>query len=413
MRDFLEVCCGLDIHKDGVVACLLKGRLGQEPSSEIKEFSTLLSGLEMLKSWLTENNCREVAMESTGVYWFPIYNVLDAMFEDEGGIHMTVTNPRHMKNVPGKKTDVNDAKWIASLLRAGLLNASYIPPRQVRELRDWTRYRKTIVQEMTGHKNRVEKYLQQCGFKLSMFLTDIFGLSGMSLIHKLCETGYISPDDVLSHLRGSTRKKLDDIKQAVNGRLSGHEQSFLALLVRNLEQCFREIVEIEEKIMECAGKFEVAICFLETVPGVQRLTAITIISELGTDLHMFPTAGHLCSWAGLCPGNNESAGKKKSTRLSKGNVHLKNVLSQCAWAATRSKKTYLRDWFWKLSRRRGMKKAVIALGRKLLTIIYHMLSNGEFYDEDRYGQAKNRNEEIRRCKIVAEAQKLGLRLIPA
>ncbi|WP_425057927.1 IS110 family transposase ISCsa3 [Sporomusa carbonis] len=413
MRDLLEVCCGLDVHKEVVVACLLKGVLGQEPTSEIREFSTLLSGLDKLKSWLIENNCREVAMESTGVYWFPIYNVLEAVFEEEGGINITVTNPRHMKNVPGKKTDVNDAKWIAGLLRAGLLNASYIPPRQVRELRDWTRYRKTIVQEMTGHKNRVEKYLQQCGFKLSTFLTDIFGQSGISLIHKLCDVGYISPDDVLSHLRGTARKKLDDIKQAVNGRLNEHERSFLSMLVRNFEQCLREIEDIEKKIMECAGKFEEAIRLVETVPGIQRLTAITIISEIGTDLNMFPTAAHLCSWAGMCPGNNESAGKKKSTRLSKGNLQLKNILCQCSWAATRNKKTYLRDWYWKLSRRRGMKKAIIALGRKLLTIIYHMLTTGELYDETRYGQAKNRHEEIRRNKLIAEAQRLGLKLLPA
>jgi len=413
MRDLLEVCCGLDVHKEAVVACLLKGTLDQEPTSEIREFPTLLSGLEMLKSWLIENKCREVAMESTGVYWFPIYNVLEAVFEEEGGIHMTVSNPRHMKNVPGKKTDVNDAKWIASLLRAGLLNASYIPPRQVRELRDWTRYRKTIVQEMTGHKNRVEKYLQQCGFKLSTFLSDIFGQSGMSLIHKLCEVGYISPDDVLSHLRGTARNKLEDIKLAVNGRLTEHERSFLSLLTRNLANCLQEIAEIEAKVMECAGQFDAAIRLVETVPGVQRLTAVTIISELGTNLRMFPTAGHLCSWAGMCPGNNESAGKKKSTRLSKGNIHLKSVLCQCAWAATRSKKTYLRDWYWKLSRRRGMKKAVIALGRKLLTIIYHMLTTGELYDEDRYGSAKNKQEEIRKNRLIAEAQKLGLKFVPA
>jgi transposase len=413
MRDLLETCCGLDVHKEVVVACLLKGRLDQEPTSTIREFSTLLSGLEALMKWLVENGCKEVAMESTGVYWFPIYNVLEVESEEEGGIHITVTNPRHMKNVPGKKTDINDARWIAGLLRAGLLSPSYIPPREVRELRDWTRYRKTIVQEMCGHKNRVEKYLQQCGFKLSTFLSDVFGQSGLLLIHKLCVVGYISPQDVLSHLRGTVRNKVEDIKQAVNGRLSEHQRLFLSVLVQTLEHCQQEIVEIEARIMECAAKFEGPVRLVETVPGVQRLTAITVISELGIDLRMFPTAAHLCSWAGMCPGNNESAGKKKSTRLSKGNTHLKNILCQCAWAATRCKKNYLRDWYWKLSRRIGMKKAVIALGRKILTIIYYILTSGESYDEGRYAQVKQRHDELRKNKIIAEAQKLGLKLIPA
>lgn len=290
MRDLLETCCGLDVHKKMVVACLLTGALDDEPASTIREFSTLLNGLDELKDWLTEFNCKEIAMESTGVYWYPIYNVLEAMFADEGGVHITMTNPYHMKNVPGKKTDINDARWIAGLLRAGLLSPSYIPPKSVRELRDWTRYRKTIVQEMTGHKNRIEKYLQQCGFKLSTFLTNIFGMSGMSLIHKLCETGYISPNDVLSHLRGTARNKIEDIKQAVNGRINGHERVFLSMLVRTYENCMNEICEIESHIQQCAEKFEAATSLLETIPGIQKLSAVSIISEIGIDLSMFPSA---------------------------------------------------------------------------------------------------------------------------
>ena len=413
MKDLLEICCGLDVHKDMVVACLLKGELGSEPEGEVVEFSTLLSGLDSLKTWLVENNCRDIAMESTGVYWFQIYNVLESMFADEGGVRITVTNPRHMKNVPGKKTDINDARWIAGLLRAGLLTPSYIPPRDVRELRDWTRYRKTLVQEMTGHKNRIEKYLQQCGFKLSTFLSDVFGLTGMSLIKRLCAVGYVASTEVDSLVFSTARKKISELRQALNGKLNAHEQEFLAMLVRNYEHSQTEIADVESKIMECAQNFNSAISLIETIPGIQRLTSITIVSELGTDLSTFPTAGHLCSWVGMCPGNNESAGKKKSTRIAQGNVHLKSVLCQCAWGAARSKKNYLREWFYKLSRRRGMKKAVIGLGRKMLVIIYNMLSTGECYDEKHFDDAQVKYDDIRKKRLIAEAKKLGLELMSA
>jgi len=411
MKDLLEICCGLDVHKDTVVACLLKGELGSEPEGEILEFSTLLSGLDNLKTWLIENNCRDIAMESTGVYWFQIYNVLESIFADEGGVRITVTNPRHMKNVPGKKTDANDARWIAGLLRAGLLTPSYIPPRDVRELRDWTRYRRTLVQAMTGHKNRIEKYLQQCGFKLSTFLSDIFGLTGMTIIRRLCAVGFVAPADVDSMVFSTARKKITELRQALNGKLSVHERDFLSMLVRIYEHSLTEIAEVESKIMECAQKYEATISLIETIPGIQRLTAVTIVSELGTDLSMFPTAGHLCSWVGMCPGNNESAGKKKSTRITQGNIHLKSVLCQCAWGATRSKKNYLREWFYKLSRRRGMKKAVIALGRKMLVIIYNMVTSGEVYDEKHFDEAQVKYDDIRKKRLIAEAKKLGLELI--
>ena len=212
MKDLLEVCCGLDVHKEMIAACLLSGSLGTEPKEEVREFSTLLSGLEEMRGWLKENNCRDIAMESTGVYWFPIYNVLEAGAEEDFKFNITVANPYHMKNVPGKKTDIKDSRWIAGLLRAGLLEPSYIPPREIRELRDWTRYRRTLVQEMTGHKNRIEKQLQACGFKLSTVLTDIFGKTGMDLIRKLCEAGS------MGYTMDSFRRA---VKEAMGGASSG------------------------------------------------------------------------------------------------------------------------------------------------------------------------------------------------
>ena len=208
MQNLLDICCGLDVHKEVLVACLLKGRLDEEPEPEIREFPTLLNGLDEFKKWIIENNCRHVAMESTGVYWFPIYNVLESILYDDDeqkNVKIIVANPHHMKNVPGKKTDIKDAHWIATLLRAGLLAPSYIPPKEIRELRDWTRYRDILIKEMVGHKNRIEKYLQQCGFKLSTILTDIFGVSGIQLIKRLCEKGKLTASDVDECLKGTLR----------------------------------------------------------------------------------------------------------------------------------------------------------------------------------------------------------------
>lgn len=413
MRNLLEVCCGLDVHKEILIACLLRGGIDEEPEPIIKEFSTLLCGLDEFKRWIMENGCNNVAMESTGVYWFPIYNALESILYEDGQINIIVANPHHMKNVPGKKTDIKDAHWIATLLRAGLLAPSYIPPKEIRELRDWTRYRDTMIKELVGHKNRIEKYLQQCGFKLSTILSDIFGTSGRMLIHNLCQKGKLTDTDVKACLQGTLRNKSTEVQQAVAGKLSKHDQVFLTNLVKVMENCQKEIEEIERQITDCAEQYEPALCLLETIPSLQRRSSTIIISELGIDLSMFPTAGHLCKWAGLCPGDNESAGKKKSTRITKGNPRIKSVMVQCAWAATKCKNYFLRDWFYRLRARRGTKKALIAVARKLLSIVWHILTSGEVYAEERYEETRKNEEERRKQKLKAEATKLGYKLVPA
>jgi transposase len=266
---------------------------------------------------------------------------------------------------------------------------------------------------MVGHKNRIEKFLQQCGIKLSTFLSDIFGISGMLLIRKLCKQGQVSTTEVQSCLKGTLRNKLSEVRQAVNGRLSEHERVFLSTLVDTFERCQKEIENLEEQIMVCAAKYKRTLVLLETIPALQDRAATIIISELGIDLSMFPTAGHLCKWAGLCPGDFESAGKKKSTRITKGNPHIKSVLVQCAWSATRCKNFFLRDWFYRLRARRGTKKALIAVARKLLSIIWHMITNNEPYSEERYDLTKKAQEEKRIQQLKAEAAKRGLKLVPA
>ena len=309
MQDLLEICCGLDVHKETVVACLLKGSVhNDKPQKTIRTFSTLLPGLEELKAWLESENCRYVAMESTGVYWQPVYNILESALE--GTMVVIVTNARHMKNVPGKKTDMKDAEWIATLLRAGLLNGSFIPPQTARELRDLTRYRKSIIEELSSQKNRIEKYLQSCGFKLSNFLTDIFGVSGRAIINHIAEHGSITAEEVESYVKTRARNKLQEIKLSVNGRMNRHQREFLRLLLKHLDETYEHLGEIEKNINSELEKFKRQIEQLDSIPGIDKTAAAAIIAEIGIDMSKFKTAEHICSWAGLSPGNNESAGKK-------------------------------------------------------------------------------------------------------
>ena len=328
MQALLDICCGLDVHKDTVVACIIKNispgssNSKDETEVEIKTYSTMLSDLEMLKGWIVENGCRHVAMESTGVYWCPVFETLETAFDGE--ITILVANARHMRNVPGRKTDVKDAQWIASLLRAGLLNGSFIPDADVRELRQLTRYRRNIVQDVSQQKNRIEKTLQQAGFKLSSFLSDIFGVSGRGLINVLIKKGRVSPSEIDSETKRLSSSKKEEMKFALNGRLSVHQRNFLKLELEHLDSLLAHQAKIEFAISEKTKAFADAAERLDTIPGIAAISAISIVAEVGTDMGKFPTAEHFCSWAGLSPGNNESAGKKKAhaslleTHISKG-----------------------------------------------------------------------------------------------
>lgn len=309
MQDILEICCGLDVHRDTVVACLLKGNLNSTPTKEIRTFSTLLPELEQLKAWLEEENCHHVAMESTGVYWQSVYTTLESAFD--GTMVIIVANARHMKNVPGKKTDIKDAEWIATLLRAGLLQGSFIPSEEFRELRELTRYRRSIIQEINSQKNRVEKYLQSNGFKLSTFLSDIFGVSGRAIIDYLAQHGRINADKVQAFVKGKAKSKTDDIKIAVNGKLGLHQREFLTMLLKRLDEDYLHLNIIESKIHSALASFQIQIEQLDGIPGINITAGAAIIAEISIDMSKFKTADHICSWAGLSPGNNESAGKKK------------------------------------------------------------------------------------------------------
>jgi len=329
MQTILHNCCGMDVHKDSVMACIIKSdpstpvvNVKDEVSKEIKVFGTFPDDLAQLKAWLESEGCRHVAMESTGVYWQPIYESLE---DAHGGkMDIKVVNARHMKNVPGKKTDIKDSEWIARLLRAGLLSGSFIPPQDIRELRQLTRYRKNIVQDVNTQKNRIEKTLQQAGFKLSTFLSDIFGVSGRNLIRVLIRQGRIFSSDVENETRRISKEKKAEIKRAINGQLTKKQRDFLQLQIAMLDSLQGHLETIEKSIAVLSEKWESDIERLCTIPGIATTSATAIVGEVGTGTSKFPTAEHFCSWAGLAPGDNMSAGKKKvqeslsETHISKG-----------------------------------------------------------------------------------------------
>jgi transposase len=325
MQTILHNCCGLDVHKDSVVACILRtrnfsidGQIQEDVEKEIRTFGTFPHTLKELKSWLESESCHHVAMESTGIYWHPVYDTLESAFE--GDIDLLVVNARHMRNVPGKKTDFKDAEWIARLLRAGLLAGSFIPPHEVRELRQLTRYRKTIVQDITVQKNRIEKTLQSAGFKLSSFLSDIFGVSGRNLIGILVKKGKLSPNDIEIETKRISAEKKADLKRTITGQLSIQQRNFLKLQLGRLDRELSHLAEVEHSIAELSICFRDDIERLDTIPGIATTAATAVIAEVGTDMGKFPTSEHFCSWAGLTPGDNESAGKKKA-HVSRKEIH--------------------------------------------------------------------------------------------
>ena len=297
MKDLLEISCGLDVHKEKIVACILTGPLGKPTHSEIREFTTLIPDMVALRDWIVSHDCHHVAMESTGIYWMPIYEILEDAFA--GDITLLVVNARHMKNVPGKKTDMRDSEWISTLLRAGLLNGSFIPEKRIREFRDLNRYRKSVIRDITSQKNRVEKFLQSSGFRLSSFISDIFGASGRNIILRLIEHGRINRAALDSCLKTKTRNRIDEILMSVNGTLSEHQKGFLKILMNHYDSLKEHLGEVEAALMEDMAPFALQVGQLSSIYGISTTASCAIIAEIGIDMEPFKTAEHICSWAGL------------------------------------------------------------------------------------------------------------------
>lgn len=407
MENVLTCCCGLDIHKESIVACLLQGPLeeGYKPTSEIREFGTQLADLYALRDWLQAHDCHYVAMESTGIFWQPVYAIIEEAFADD--MHLLVVNARHLKKVPGRKTDIRDAEWLAILLRAGLLRGSFVPERDIRDLRQFTRYRKALIRGITSQKNRIEKLLQSSGFRLSSFLSDIFGASGWAIMEQLILVGYITRQSLENCLKGRARQKTNEILVNLNGTLSAPQRKLLKRQLAHLQDLQDNLAEVEQDIRTNFAQFEHSIELLDTIPGVDLTAAHAIVAEIGVDLPAFPTAQHICAWAGLAPGNHQSAGKKKAQRITHGNNYLKTILCEVAWVIARQKNLYLSGWYWRLKQQVGAKRAIVALARKLLVIIYTMLKTNQPYDEQRFLERKQAGEQKQVNRMVTELTRLG------
>lgn len=378
MQALLECCCGVDVHKDMLQACILKG-LSDKPEVFRAEFKTIPADLQNFVQWLKSHDCYHIAMESTGVYWRPVYEAIEEFHKDCQCL--MVVNAHHMRNLPGRKSDIKDAEWIATLLRHGLLRASFVPDKLTRALREYSRLYRSFVAEKSRYLNRLEKFLQTHGFKLSTVLSDIYGVSGRNLLYKLAEQGYLQPHDVIEAVNRKVKKPIEEIHEAIKGTLEVYERQLLKTFLAKIDQLQSEIDDILAIMNDLAQPFKLAIEQLDSIPGIDILSAITIIAEISANPHKyFSSSSKLCSWAGLTPRNDESAGKVKSRNILHGNPYIKSILCQVAWAAIRVRHSAFAVWFWSRQGRLGRKKAIIAVARKILTVIYTLLKSGEFYD---------------------------------
>ena len=415
MMDIMhERCAGLDVHKAMIVACV-RLTIDGKVNRECRKFDTTTAGLLALLAWLTEAGCTHVAMEATGVYWKPVWNVLsDGVFE------LILANAAHIKNVPGRKTDINDATWIADLMACGLIKASFVPGEAIQELRSLLRARTQLTREQTSHIQRIQKTLEEANIKLDSVISDILGVSGRRMIEAMI-AGVRNPSK-LADLAGrrikASRKELYD---ALHGRLTDHHRFLLRLYLKQYDALDAAIVEINQQVDAAVTRmdeetkvdqrpFRSLIGLLCTIPGVSTLGAMIILSEIGPDMSRFHTAGHLLAWAGLCPGQNESAGKRKSSRLRKGAPWLKTLLVQCAWAATRKKDSYYKAQFNRLRAKHGPKKAICAVAASMLTAIYHMLKNGTEHKDLGAAHFDRRATKIKANRLVAQLTKLGFKV---
>ena len=406
MKVVYQTCCGVDVHKSFLVATIIKTTSGVQPSYHKKRFSTFNNSILEFKQWLLDNSCRDVCMESTGKYWVPVFNLL----EDE--LNVTIANPKWVKAVKGNKDDTKDSKWIGDLFRLGLVPGSYIPCKPIRILREFTRYRYKLTSCRSSEKNRFQNALTVCNVALDSVVSDIFGKSATSVIDYLLKQSdnSINHEEISSRLLRSLKKKSESVIESIEGYQMTDAQKYRMRLVHaHMDYITSTLTDIDSMINSLVEPYENAVQLLCTIPGVDRSSAIIIISEIGTDMTQFSNSKRLCCWAGLTPGNNESAGKKKSVRITRAGVYLKPALVQVAHAAVKSNKSpYYKAKYERIMKRRGKKRAIIAVARMILTAIYHMLSTGEawnptdLYKIDMPKPLKNKQKE----KAVKQAMKL-------
>jgi transposase len=393
-------CAGLDVHKDSVVACV-RHMVDGDVKREVRSFKTTTKELMALSEWLSVEGCTHIVMEATGVYWKPVWHILS-----DGEFELVLANAAHVKNVPGRKTDVNDATWLAELLAHGLVRGSFVPDQQTQEMRNLLRSRKQFVRERTSHVQRLQKTLEDANIKLDSVISDIVGLSARRMIEALI-AGETDPDALAALAHRRIKASPAELEAALRGRVSDHHRFMLRLLLQHIDAIDAAITQIDQEVDAQVEPFRTAVQLLTTIPGISELSACVILAEIGRDMSRFPTAGHLISWAGLCPKNDESAGKRRSTRMRKGAPWLKTTLVQCAWAAARKKASYLQAQFHRLRARRGAKKAIGAVAASILTAAYHMLKNGTLYQDLGPDHFDKRAQDKQVHRLIDRLRNLG------
>lgn len=403
MEVVYQRCAGLDVGKDEVVACtrVPAGAVGGGRRQEVRTYKTFSAGLAALGDWLGDQGVTQVVMEATGQYWKPVWYVLE-----ERGFELLLVNARHVKILPGRKTDVGDAAWLCELLEHGLLRGSFVPPPVIRELRDSTRYRKRLIQTHTAETQRIHKTLEDASIRLGSVASDVLGVSGRAMLRALL-AGERDPAALAELARGRLRNKLPELREALRGRFDAHHALLLRLALEHVEQLERSIAALDAEVDRVIAPFARARDHLDTITGVGKRAAECIIAEIGVDMGVFPTAGHLASWAGRCPGNNITGGKRRSGKPTKGNRWLGEILVECAWAAAHSRDTYLAAQFWRLARRIGKKKAAGAVGHSILVIAWHLLEGDCDYAELGGDFFVQRDTDRARQRAVTQLQALG------
>lgn len=409
MQIVSRCCCGLDVHKKVILGCLISIDEEGVESRQIRKFGTMTEDLLGLLEWLQSSGCTHVAMESTGVYWKPVYNILEGEIEQ-----VLVVNAQHLKAVPGRKTDVRDSEWIAELLQHGLLKSSFIPPAPVREVRDLTRYRSSLIRERARTVNRLQKVLEDANIKLASVVSDIKGVSATAILRALV-TGHTDPKILACLAKGTLRKKRPELIRALTGRLKPHHQFLIAEQLSQIDYLEEAIGRISVQIGECLRPFDEVIERLDGIPGINRATAEVLLAEIGWDMSRFPTSKHLASWAGMCPGNNESAGKRRSGKTRKGSPWLRHALVEAAHGAVHTKNKYFKAQYHRIASRRGKKKALLAVGHSVLVVAYHLLTRQTDYSDlgAHYFEERDRETVQRRCVKRLEHLGYTVSLVPA
>jgi transposase len=400
------ICCGLDVHKESVSACVIFPDNNGEEQHEIKVFGTFTDDLKLLRQWLLDHECPVVAMESTGVYWRPVHNVL------EQTVQVVLANARNMKNVSGRKTDIGDSRWIAGLLRHGLLKASFIPPRTVRQWRELTRLRKKYVQSVGDYRKRTHKLFESANIKIDSVVSDLFGVTGRNLMKLLIVDRELTLTDIEACIRGKLKGKEVELFRSIQGFFMGHHRFILKTLLGTIANLEGQIEALDQQIRSLMKDQSDLLERMKKAPGISDVSACDILAEIGPTLDSFPTDTALVSWSGLCPGNNESAGKRKSGRSPVRKHHLKTIMIEVAWAAIKKKGSYFKDKYYRLKARRGAKKAIVAIAHRILLGVYHVIKDGAEFRDLGEDFLTLRNKEKKVLYLQKQALALGFNLIP-